>query len=100
MVVALLGTVAPRVADAVTASDDIAAPTTARPAGSFGGADYAQYDGVFAGHTSTGAFRVPYRITALVDPGDGNGAVVVEPPHFATGLGALEFQLGRKFLLG
>ena len=100
VVVALLGTVAPRVADAVTASDDIAAPTTARPAGSFGGVDYAQYDGVFAGHTSTGAFRVPYRITAPVDAGDGNGAVVVEPPHFATGLGALEFQLGRKFLLG
>jgi hypothetical protein len=100
VVVALLGTVAPRVADAVTASDDIATPTTARPAGSFGGIDYAQYDGVFAGHTSTGAFRVPYRITAPVDPGDGNGAVVVEPPHFATGLGTLAFQLGRKFLLG
>ena len=56
---------------------------------------------VFAGRTSTGAFRVPYRITAPVDPGDGSGgAVVVEPPHFATGLGTLEFQLGRAFLLG
>jgi alpha/beta hydrolase family protein len=100
VVVALLGAVAPGVSHAVAASDDLAAPTTARPAGSFGGVDYAQYDGVFAGHTSTGAFRVPYRITAPVDPGDGNGAVVVEPPHFATGLGTLEFQLGRKFLLG
>jgi hypothetical protein len=99
VVVALLGTVAPRLADAVTASDDIQAPTTTTPAGSFDGVDYVQYDGVFAGHTSTGAFRVPYRITAPVDPDDGNGAVVVEPPHFATGLGALAFQLGRKFLL-
>jgi hypothetical protein len=100
LVVALLVTIAPRVSDAVAASDDIEAPVTARPAGSFDGVDYVQYDGVFAGHTSTGAFRVPYRITAPVNPGDGNGAVVVEPPHFATGLGTLEFQLGRDFLLG
>lgn len=100
LVVALLVTIAPRVSDAVAGSDDIAAPATATPAGSFDGVDYVQYDGVFAGHTSTGAFRVPYRITAPVNPGDGNGAVVVEPPHFATGLGTLEFQLGRKFLLG
>jgi hypothetical protein len=100
VVVALLGAVAPGVSDAVAATNDIAAPITARPAGSFGGVDYVQYDGVFAGHTSTGAFRVPYRMTAPVNPGDGNGAVVVEPPHFATGLGTLEFQLGRRFLLG
>jgi Alpha/beta hydrolase domain len=100
VVVALLGTVAFGVSDAVAATNDIAAPITARPAGSFDGVDYVQYDGVFAGHTSTGAFRVPYRMTAPVNPGDGNGAVVVEPPHFATGLGTLEFQLGRRFLLG
>lgn len=100
LVVALLVTIAPGVSDAVAGSDDIAAPATAIPVGSFDGVDYVQYDGVFAGHTSTGAFRVPYRITAPVDPDDGNGAVVVEPPHFATGLGTLEFQLGRRFLLG
>ena len=100
LVVALLVTIAPGVSDAVAATDDIEAPATATPAGSFDGVDYVQYDGVFAGRTWTGAFRVPYRITAPVDPGDGNGAVVVEPPHFATGLGTLEFQLGRAFLLG
>ena len=100
LVVALLVAIAPRVSDAVAGSDDIEAPTTAVPAGSFEGVDYVQYDGVFAGRTSTGAFRVPYRITAPVDPDDGNGAVVMEPPHFATGLGTLAFQLGRKFLLG
>jgi Alpha/beta hydrolase domain len=100
VVVALLVTVAPGVSHAAAASDDVQAPTAATPAGSFDGVDYVQYDGVFAGHTSTGAFRVPYRITAPVDPNDGNGAVVVEPPHFATGLGTLAFQLGRRFLLG
>jgi Alpha/beta hydrolase domain len=100
VVVALLWTAAPGVSHAVAATDDIEAPATATPAGSFGGVDYVQYDGVFAGHTSTGAFRVPYRITAPVDPDNGNGAVVMEPPHFATGLGTLAFQLGRKFLLG
>ena len=100
LVVALLVTIAPGVSDAIAGSDDIAAPTTAIPAGSFDGVDYVQHDGVFTGHTSTGAFRVPYRITAPVDPDDGNGAVVVEPPHFATGLGTLAFQLGRRFLLG
>ncbi len=100
MVVAMLWTAVPGVSHAAAATDDIEAPTTARPAGSFGGVDFVQYDGVFAGHTSTGGFRVPYRITAPVDPDDGNGAVVVEPPHFATGLGTLAFQLGRKFLLG
>ena len=100
LVVALLVTIAPGVSDAAAATDAIEAPTTATPAGRFDGVDHVQYDGVFAGHTSTGAFRVPYRITAPVDPDDGNGAVVVEPPHFATGLGTLEFQLGRRFLLG
>jgi Alpha/beta hydrolase domain len=100
LVVALLVTIAPGVSDALAASDDIAAPATATPVGSFDGVEFVQYDGVFTGHTSTGGFRVPYRITAPVDPGDGNGAVVVEPPHFATGLGTLEFQLGRRFLLG
>jgi Alpha/beta hydrolase domain len=100
VVVALLGTIVPGVSHAAAATDDVEAPTTATPAGSFDGVEFVQYDGVFAGHTSTGAFRVPYRITAPVDPDDGNGAVVVEPPHFATGLGTLAFQLGREFLLG
>jgi hypothetical protein len=68
VVAALLETVAPGVSDAVAASDDIAAPAAAIPLGSFAGVRYVQYDGVFAGHTSTGA----YRITAPVDPDDGN----------------------------
>jgi hypothetical protein len=76
LVVALFVTVAPGVSDADAGSDDIEAPTTAIPVGSFDGVDYAQYGGVFAGHTSTGAFRVPYRITAPVDPDDGASPVL------------------------
>ena len=100
VVVVLLGSVAPGDAHAREGADDIQAPTTATPVGTFDGVDYVQYDGVFAGLTSTGAFRVPYRISAPVDPDDGNRAVVVEPPHFALGTGILDVQLGREFLLG
>ena len=64
----------------------------------FEGIAYIQYDGIFVGKTSTGAFRVPYRITAPADPLSGNQTIVVEPSHFASGLGALEFSLGRNFL--
>ena len=67
--------------------------------GTFGGIDYVQYDGIFQGQTSTGAYRVPYRITAPADPGRGNRTILVEPSHYVGGLGALEFWLGRDFLL-
>jgi hypothetical protein len=66
--------------------------------GPFGGIAYVQYDGIFEGQTSTGAYRVPYRITAPADPADGNRTVVVEPPHGAAGLGALNIYLRRDFL--
>ena len=72
---------------------------TAAPIGTFGGLRYIQYDGIFEGRSSTGAYRVPYRITAPADPDRGNRTVLVEPPHFAAGLGALDFGLGRDFLL-
>jgi Alpha/beta hydrolase domain len=74
-------------------------PPTATPVGTFGGIEYTQYDGIFIGRTSTGAYRVPYRITAPAHPRKGNGTVVVEPPHFAMGLGALNLVLGREMLL-
>lgn len=70
----------------------------ATPIGTFEGIVYVQYDGIFEGRTSTGAFRVPYRITAPANPSQGNQTVLVEPSHFATGLGALEFSLGQNFL--
>jgi hypothetical protein len=82
-----------------TAADDIQRPT-ATPAGRVGGVPVVQYDGIFSGETSTGAFRVPYRVTAPADLRRANGAVVVEPPHFAIGLGTLDPYLGRDLLLG
>lgn len=66
--------------------------------GTFGGIAYVQYNGLFSGHTSTGAYRVPYRITAPADTARGNRTVLVEPSHFAIGLGALNVYLRRDFL--
>jgi hypothetical protein len=73
---------------------------SATPIGSFGGIEYVQYDGIFEGQSSIGTYRVPYRITAPKESNRGNRTVVVEPPHYATGLGTLDFALGRGFLLG
>jgi hypothetical protein len=75
-------------------------PPTVIAAGIYGGVDYAQYDGVFAGRTSTGPYRVPYRITAPTDPARGNHIVVVEPPHIVNALDGLDLNFGRAFLLG
>jgi len=66
--------------------------------GTYGGIAYVQYDGVFQGHTSTGVFRVPYRITAPKDSSLANRTVLVEPSHFVEGLGALNIFLRRDFL--
>src|SRR5918997_4088297 len=53
--------------------------------GKFGGVRYVQYDGLFVGKTSTGNYRVPYRISAPANPRHANRKVLVEPPHFAAG---------------
>jgi hypothetical protein len=66
--------------------------------GTVGGIAYTQYDGIFEGRTSTGAYRVPYRITAPTNPARGNRTVLVEPPHFVVGLGTLDLYLGRALL--
>jgi hypothetical protein len=71
---------------------------SATPAGTFGGIVYIQYDGLFEGQTSTGAYRVPYRITAPAEPVRGNRTVIIEPPHPLAGMGMLERELGRNFL--
>jgi len=75
------------------AADDRLLAPTVTPAGVFAGVSYVRYDGIFEGKTSTGAFRVPYRITAPAEPAAGNGTVLVEPAHFALGLGALTTYL-------
>jgi Alpha/beta hydrolase domain len=81
------------------AIDDIETPR-ATPLGTVGGVEVVQYDGIFSGETSTGAFRVPYRITAPSNARLVNGAVVVEVPHDVVGLGTLDFYFGRAFLFG
>jgi hypothetical protein len=69
--------------------------------GTFGGVNYVQYDGLFVGRTSTGNYRVPYRISAPANPRRANhGTALVEPPHFATGTFLRESWLGRPFLFG
>jgi hypothetical protein len=73
-------------------------PTTRTSVGTFGGIAYVQYDGIFEGQTSTGAYRVPYRISAPENLSVANRTVVVEPPHGAAGLGALNVYLRRDFL--
>jgi Alpha/beta hydrolase domain len=83
----------------IASADGRLTPPTATAVGDFGGLQYVQYDGIFAGQTSTGTYRVPYRVTAPAQPRSGNRTVLVEPPHFAIGLGALDLHLGRDFLL-
>jgi hypothetical protein len=72
---------------AVAVDDQLLAPTV-KQIGTFAGVPYVEYDGIFAGQTSTGAFRVPYRITAAADPELGNRTVLLEPSHAFVGLGA------------
>ena len=70
-------------------------PIYANAAGNYGGIEYTEHFGLFAGATSKGSFLMPYQIFAPADPTDGNGVVLVEPPHFAYGP-----TLGRDFFLG
>lgn len=69
--------------------------------GTFGGVKYVQYDGLFAGKTSTGKYRVPFRISAPASPRRAKSStVLVEPPHFGVGTYLREAWLGRPFLFG
>jgi hypothetical protein len=80
------------------AADDHLSAPAATPLGTFGGIDYVQYDGTFEGETSTGAFRVPYQISAPADPSLSNETALVEPPHGSAGLGALNNHFRPNFL--
>ncbi|WP_144127160.1 alpha/beta hydrolase domain-containing protein [Catellatospora sichuanensis] len=65
-----------------------------------GRVSYCRYDGIFEGRTSTGAFRVPYRLSTSGHPRHGDGTVIVEPSHFAIGLGLLEQRLQPDLIFG
>ena len=82
----------------VAADGVLGQPRTVTPVGTFRGIACVQYDGIFEGQTSTGAYRVPYRISAPAQPHRGNRTVLIEPSHFAIGLGTLNVYLGRDFL--
>src|SRR5215203_3705371 len=77
------------------------AKTDPTPLGTFGGVEYFQYEGLFAGKTSTGKYSVPFRISAPANPKNARrSTVLVEPPHFAQGTFLRESYLGRPFLFG
>jgi hypothetical protein len=63
---------------AAAAADGRLTRPTVTPVGNFGWIEYVQYDGIFAGETSTGAYRVPYRVTAPAKPKSGNRTVLVD----------------------
>src|SRR5215204_5178334 len=76
-------------------------PPSKTSLGTFKGVEYFQYEGLFAGKTSTGKYSVPYRISAPANPRSANSStVLVEPPHFAMGTFLRESYLGRPFLFG
>ena len=75
-------------------------PMFSSPAGEHGGIEFVEHFGVFAGTTAKGDFVMPYRIIAPANPGDGNGAVLIEPPHFAYGAIGLDVFLGDDVVLG
>ena len=85
-------------APSLAAADGALGQPATTSVGTFGGIAYVQYDGIFEGQTSTGAYRVPYRISAPENVSVANRTVVVEPPHGAAGLGALSVYLRRDFL--
>lgn len=70
-------------------------PLATNPAGEYGGITYQEHFGLFAGSTAKGGFVMPYQIFAPADPAEGNGIVLVEPPHFAYGP-----TLGRDVTIG
>jgi hypothetical protein len=82
-----------------SAAGKLQPPLKTSALGTFGGVKYVQYDGLFAGKTSTGNYRVPYRISAPTNPRNAiRKTVLVEPPHFALAAYLREGWLGRPFL--
>jgi hypothetical protein len=93
--------VLPTFPSTASAAGKLQPPLRASPLGTFGGVRYVQYDGLFAGKTSTGKYSVPFRISAPASPRSARSStVLVEPPHFGVGTYLREAWLGRPFLFG
>jgi hypothetical protein len=71
-------------------------PGSSEPFGTFNHVEYIRHTGRFTGVTAKGAFRMPYEIVAPVLASQGNGTVLVEPPHNALGLVGRDGILGRR----
>jgi len=53
--------------------------------GQFDGRTYELCKGRFVGRTTTGNYRVPYELTRLLHPEEGNRSVLLELPHYRLG---------------
>lgn len=66
--------------------------------GTFRGTSYVRVTGRFEGTTEQGPFRVPFEIVVPEDADDGNGTLLIEPPHFAQRFSGRDDYLGQDFL--
>ena len=73
-------------------------PLSSETIGTFNSVVYVRYKGQFVGVTQAGQFVVPYEVTVPLNPSDGNGIVIFEPPHIDAGPVAREVYLGPNFL--
>ena len=60
--------VLPAFPSTASAAGKLQPPLKRSSLGTFGGVKYVQYDGLFVGKTSTGNYRVPYRISTPANP--------------------------------
>jgi hypothetical protein len=60
-------------------------PRTVASLGTYEGVAYNEYSGFFSGRTSTGDYRVPYRIRAPADPRLSNQTILIDVPHIVGG---------------
>jgi hypothetical protein len=91
--------VLPVFSSTASAAGKLKLPSKTSSLGTFDGVEYFQYEGLFVGKTSTGNYRVPYRISAPANPRSARrSTVLVEPPHFSQGTFLRESYLGRTFL--
>lgn len=70
------------------------------PFGRFGRLNYMRITGRFEGTTEQGAFRVPFELVVPKRRKQGNGIVLIEPPHFAQRFSGRDDYLGQQFLFG